>query len=413
MQGQVSGGSFACAFSLVLAFCLSGCKEDAKPDPESRSEVEATPLTASSVDLKETSVATKPTDEPPLTVLPQLSKKWGEKKRQKLGPAGPSKATEGGVLFVTRDNRLLVAERGDDGNFAPLAEEASAFDKYGRGPSASTTHAYWISEDGRLLRGDLVTRKVELLHPSARPHTRTSTLHALGRDLVVFIKEVDGNPTAHLWAENPGGSGELVRVSPEGSSATSVVIVPGNPLPRIVVLAGRTGMSPVHVRKVHASQKGIELDQDEVVWIAPGSHVMTEIHALGRKDHSAVVFLPTAKDFNDFGLAQLSLSPQGGQIPEPDWRVYPNGLDPAPVATAHFCDQDYVLYVRPSEERPYAPQELHLAPIQGHVPGEGDVIARARAFGDLSLAKTDEGATAVWTAAGRTWAMAIPCPKEK
>jgi hypothetical protein len=415
MQRHVGGGPFACAFSFVLICALSGCKETPQGDPSSHpgAEMANFPAKQSSLPPQEQgkSLNASPQDKPSPKPLPKLSKNWGEKKRQKLGPAGPSKAIENGVLFVTRDNRLLLAERKDDGDFVPISEKAGSFDKYGRGPSATPTHAYWTSEDGRLFRGDLVTKTVEPLHPSARPHTRTSSLHALGRDLVVFIKEVDQKPMAHLWAEKPNGGGEVLRISPEGSTATSVVIVPGSPHPKIVVLAGRTGMSPIHVRRVRPTSTGIELDQDEVVWIAPGSHVMTEIHALGRKDNSAVAFLPTAKDFNDFGLAQLSLSPQSGQIPEPDWRVYPNGLDPAPVATEHFCGEDYVLYARPSEERPYAPQELHLAPIKGSTPGEGEIIARARAFGDLSVAKTPGGATAVWTAGSRTWGMAIPCPK--
>jgi hypothetical protein len=139
--------------------------------------------------------------------------------------------------------------------------------------------------------------------------------------------------------------------------------------------------------------------------------VLTEIHALTRRGDDTVAFLPTAKDFNDFGLAQLIIGPDSGQITEPRWQIFPNGLDPAPVATGKFCGKSYVLFARPSEARPRAPQELHLVEIKNGPPGEGEVVARSRAFNDLSLGPTKNGAIAAWTADRRTWAMVLTCPK--
>jgi hypothetical protein len=138
--------------------------------------------------------------------------------------------------------------------------------------------------------------------------------------------------------------------------------------------------------------------------------VLTEIHAIGTKNGDAVALLPTAKDFHDFGLAQLLLESNGGEAAEPQWQLYPNGLDPAPVATTRMCGKTFMLFARPSEERPRSPQELHLAPLDGAIPQAGDVIARSRAFNDISLAETKDGAIAVWTADRRTWALALRCP---
>ncbi len=45
------------------------------------------------------------------------------------------------------------------------------------------------------------------------------------------------------------------------------------------------------------------------------------------------------------------------------WRAFPNGLDPAPLATAKSCGKTLALYARPSGARPHAPQELHIAAI--------------------------------------------------
>lgn len=406
------GGTCLATFVLLTH---AGCKEkQARPD---ESSVNQTAGDSAEKKAEPHPVIAAPTATSPATaekkLLPaQISTRWGELKRKKLGPAGPARATSEGVAFVTKDNRLLETPRVGINDFVPLNEKPEALEKYGRGPSISPTHAYWASEQGGLFRGELSSKKVDQLHPSARPYTRTATLRVAGRDLVAFIKQIDENPLAFLWASTPNGKGELVRISPEGSTASSVALVRGSPDPKVLVLAGRSGMSPVHTRKVRISSKHLELAEDEVVWVGPGSHAMTEIHALGRGDGTAVAFLPTIKDFGDFGLAQLFLSEKPGPIAEPSWQMYPNGLDPAPVAAETFCDKDYIVYARPSEQRPYAPQDLHLAAVAGSIPQEGEIIARARAFSDLSLAKTKDGAILAWTAGGYTWGMVLSCPAD-
>jgi hypothetical protein len=170
-------------------------------------------------------------------------------------------------------------------------------------------------------------------------------------------------------------------------------------------------MSPVHVRRIRTTAKRLTLDRDEVIWVGPGSHSLTEIHALGSPKDQAVAFLPTAKNFSDFGVAQLAIGPNGGEIEEPGWQIFKNGLDPAPVATGAFCGDRFVLYARPTDARPYSPQELHLALVSGRILPEGEVIARSRAYNNLSVAPRATGALAVWTADKRTWAMTLACPR--
>lgn len=314
-------------------------------------------------------------------------------------------------MFVTRDDRLLIARFDEEGQVTPINEDAKAFNRYGRGPSVSPSHAYWTSERGQLMGASLHSLKTHLVHPQARQQSRTSALHHRGHDLVAFIKEIDDAALAHVWVGRPGEKGKVLRLSPEGSGATSVAIVHGSQHPRVIVLAGRTGMSPLHLREVRVTDNGATLGEDEVVWVGPGSHPLTEIHALEGRHGRTIAFLPTAKDFNDFGLAQLAIPARGGEIKQPGWRIYPNGLDPAPVAAAKICGDGYLLYARPTEARPYAPQALHLAKIEGDTPGEGEIIARARAFQDLSLVRKKGAALAAWTTGSGTWAMDLSCPE--
>lgn len=358
---------------------------------------------------KEPAPPENPAQEEPVKYA-ELTKVWGLGELYDLGPAAPATATSGGVYFVTRTDDLLLAKRSGKDGFVPLEIDPVLFAKYGRGPAISKTHAYWVSERNLLLRAPLSGGPAEVLFDRARIGTRTSVVTVSGRDVVTFIAEIKEQPYAYVWASKGAEKSETLRLTPEGATATSVALVEGDPHPRAIVLSGRLGMSPVHVRRIRTTPRRLTLEPDEVVWIGPGSHVLTEIHGLTKKGDDTVAFLPTAKDFNDFGLAQLSIGEDPGEIDAPSWQIFPNGLDPAPVATANFCGKSYILFARPTEARPRAPQELHLVEIKAGPPEEGEVVARSRAFSDLSLAPTKSGAVATWTADRRTWGMVLTCP---
>ncbi len=343
----------------------------------------------------------------------ELTKLWGLGELSDLGPAAPVTAVKEGALFVTRNNQLLLAPREGKEGFLPVQAPKEAFAPYGRGPSVSETHAYWISEEGRLLRSSLRTGQVESLFEQARSGTRTSVITTAGRDVVAFIAEMEQQSLSYVWASKGSVKPELLQISPDGAGGTSVAIVPGTPFPKVITLAGRTSMSPLHVRRVRVTEKRLTPEEDRIVWIGPGSHVLTEIFAIDQKYDEAVAFLPTAKNFSDFGLAQLPIESDLGEISAPRWQIYENGLDPAPVASTHMCRGDYLLYARPTEKRPRSPQELHIVKIEGSVVGDGDIIARSRAFNDISLAPIDHGAVVTWTADKRTWAMVLSCPGRK
>lgn len=389
-------------------------KYSGAPQAAAKTKAKAPPTSSPQEKAKKPSTPSKDAAEKkelsaPPAAYAALTKRWKLGELADLGPAGPVTAGAAGAYFITRRDQLLLAPQTKTG-FQPVSAPPEAFAKYGRGPSLSQTHAYWISESGHLLRASLASGKSETLFKRARPGTRTSVQSIAGRDVVAFIAQIEDEPLAFAWASPGSGKSETVQLSPDGSSASSVSLVPAPPHARAVILEGRTSMSPVHARTIRVTPRRVSLAPDEVVWVGPPSHVLTEIHALSRADGDCAAFLPTAKDFNDFGMAQLSISDEGGECPTPDWQLYPNGLDPAPVATGHICGGSYVLFAKPSEAHPRSPQELHLAQLQQTSPQEGEVIARSRAFNEISLAPTQEGALIVWTADKRTWAMNIGCP---
>jgi hypothetical protein len=91
------------------------------------------------------------------------------------------------------------------------------------------------------------------------------------------------------------------------------------------------------------------------------------------------------------------------------WQLYPNGLDPAPVAAGEVCGRSTAIFVRPTEARPGAAQELVLALLDGERIGNPAALAHARSFADVSLATSDSGAFVAWVGGSRTWALALGC----
>lgn len=375
----------------------------AKLDPApTAEEADASPPPRSSAEPAAEQISPGAESYAPLTTA------WGELHVVDLGPAASLTATPLGAVFVTRDDRIVIArKRGSHLDSVDLPPDA--FSKYGFGPGVSKTHVYWSSQKGLLLRASLETLEVHSLFDRARPNTRTSVQTAFGRDVVAFVASIDERSFAYLWVSPGAGDAEILDASADGHDATSVTLIQGQPHPRLIVLEGRTSMSPVHARTVRVTARRALLEPNEVVWVGPGSHELTEIHAMATKPGDAIALLPTQRDFDAFGLARLRIAPNGGQAPEPTWQVYPNGLDPAPITAARFCNQDYVLFVRPSEQRPRSPQELHLAPLDSVT--EGEILVRSRAFNDVSVAPVPEGALLAWTADRRSWGMILHCPR--
>jgi hypothetical protein len=169
-------------------------------------------------------------------------------------------------------------------------------------------------------------------------------------------------------------------------------------------------MSPVHVRGLRVTKRRLLADDDEIVWVGPGSNSLTELASLGRPSGETITLLATARDVTHFGLVELPIAEKPEELRDPVWRGYPNGLDPAPVAIAHLCGTAHALFAVPSHDKPHAPQDLRVAPVGSVALGGEEVLAHSRAFNDVSVAPLKAGALLSWTADYRTWAMVVGCP---
>lgn len=333
-----------------------------------------------------------------------------------LGPAGPATATTRGVALVTRTDEveLLPLQRSlrqlggkpVSSPIAPTSRAATDFVSLGRAPAALGDSIAWISRGKLLKRGLARGSELQVLASDARDGTRVAAPVGGGerqQALAYVARAPGGDLIAKLWTSQGG-----IRVlSPAGSAANSVALVQRANDLVAVYLEGRTGMTPLHARRI----RGAELDADAVVWVGGTAQPMTETAAAPSPTGDVWAFIPIERDASSFGLARVHITRDINAGADVNWRMYPNGMDPAPAATGVVCEKPAILYTRPSEAAPRSPKELHLASLEATGLGASILVASARVFSDVSLAAVDGGALIVYVADRRTWARTLRCPK--
>lgn len=344
-----------------------------------------------------------------------------------VAPAGPISATEQGIAMFDRENRLQLARFDDtlqvggaprETRLTPLPDDAGPF-PLARGPAVRRGLAYWVSR-GRLLGqslGSAGSGSPLVLAENARVGTRVAVPVGSPRHVqplprvaayIARSKEAEGPLTARLWVE---GLSDSVLLTDDVSSGHSVALAATPQGLFAVILEARTGMSSVHVRQITIS-KGHEpsLGDDRIVWVGGSARPTTEIFVLSSDEPSVNGFLALERDVTHFGLVHLDvpLAPNTPFPVEPDWRLYANGIEPAPFALAEVCGRALVVLARPSSAVPHAAQELALIELGpgGRSPA---IVARARAFFDVSLVGLSGGALLAYVADHRTWARSIRC----
>jgi len=333
-----------------------------------------------------------------------------------VGPAGPASASRWGVVMVTRDDKVVIAKLGakDGAPLEPVEQDGGAFTAFARGPSIAGDHAYWISK-GRLVRRKLPgDNPLEVLAEGARPGTRVAAVAPQGDRpaAAAYITNSDqpgGDPVAMLWME--GRTTE--RLSPEGSAASSVALAADDENLFVTFIEGRSGMSPVHARRIRHEGGKVVLGDDVVVWVGGSAQALTEIVGGVSELGELWAFVPMERDATRFGLAELRIGEKPKMGVPVTWRSYPNGLDPAPITSTKACGKTLVAYARPAEAKPGAPQELHLASLDAVGLTPPQVVARSRGFANISLASLKDGALVAYVADHRTWSIAVDCPARK
>ena len=335
-----------------------------------------------------------------------------------VAPAGPSAATPGGVLLLLRDGRPVFAPLAlkksvlrapQPTPIEPLQLEGRELVALEHGPVVAGGFAYFV-HGGHLVRRALPDGPVENLADDARSYTRVAVPDLPHADRPFVVGYIARHPTeketllAKLWIEGQG----TVVVTPDGSTGNTVALARTREGYLAVSLESRTGMSPVHARRADFDRGRVRLGPDVVPWVAGTAQPLTEIYALSDLDE-VFGFLPIERDATHFGLARIELGAFPKLGASVHWREYPNGLEPAAMATGHLCGTPVALYARPATAEPKATQELHLSPLGDDGLAASTVVAASRSFADASFAGLDDGALVVYVADRRTWARRLRC----
>lgn len=258
----------------------------------------------------------------------------------------------------------------------------------------------------------------------SQPSTRIAAA-ALGPDHAV-LGTLDARRTTEgvlMEAFVTLDDGETARLSEDGAGATVLRLVPRGDRAVALYLDARMAMLPVHARPMSLRGKELALGDDAVVFVGGPPERGIELTAAG-VGPSVFALLPMARETTDFGMAALAIAEQPKDDVQPTWSLYPNGLDPAPIAATvavvgerldsggASAASAWVARVRPSERTVGAPRIVELGRLDaaGAFTSLG-AISTGKHVTDMAIASDRYGS--VWILYGdtnATWLERRVCP---
>ncbi len=201
-----------------------------------------------------------------------------------------------------------------------------------------------------------------------------------------------------------------VRLSEDGCGATAVTLARrGDGLVALSVDA-RAALTALHARPL-SFDGAPRLGEDAVVFVGgPGDRRTAA--ALAPTTGPSWALMPIAKDVGSFGLAIVQVE-DPPRVDEPvTWSMYPNGLDPAPVAAAGVRGGAWVARVRPQSSEPGSPRALEVGRVRDHGAFDPlDLVPTVGAISDVALAADARGALWIgWLDGTGAWVARLVCP---
>lgn len=194
---------------------------------------------------------------------------------------------------------------------------------------------------------------------------------------------------------------EPMRLSEDGAGATTVHLVPRGIGVLAVYIDARAAMLPLHARVMSLQGESLALANDAVVFIGgpPERGIDFAVATSGR---SVFALLPMPKETATFGMAAVPIDDPPKTDVQAIWSMYPNGLDPAPLASTTRAGDGgtiWVARVRPKEAPPASPRVLELGRLStAGVFTPVGTIAEGRSVTHVALTTDSHGT--VWVVYG-------------
>lgn len=189
---------------------------------------------------------------------------------------------------------------------------------------------------------------------------------------------------------------EPERLSEDGAGATSLRFLHRKSGPVAVYLDTRVNQVPVHARPVALKDNALALGTDVVLAVGgvPERGIDFEVGVVGERGFA---FIPMPKETLEFGMAIIPVEDPPKEDVGVAWSLYPNGIDPAPMATAPMKNEKgaYLVRARPREKAVGSPRILELGKI--------DAMGVYTSLGEIAPAKNVTDVTAIEDTAGSVW----------
>lgn len=207
--------------------------------------------------------------------------------------------------------------------------------------------------------------------------------------------------------------GESQLLSDDGAGATTLRLLARGENVLATYLDTRTAMVPVHARHLSFSGKGLTIGSDAVVFVAGSPERGVDFTLAGTKK-DLFLLLPIGKESTEFGMAAIPIADPPKEDVKAVWSIYPNGLDPAPIAGTLPPAEGaiWVARMRPLEAMPGSRRVLELGRLDaaGAFTTRGVIVTDKRVT-DVSVLADSHGS--VWIQYGdpaATWIERRVCP---
>jgi hypothetical protein len=274
--------------------------------------------------------------------------------------------------------------------------------------------AYCQAVGGIVYRTTLGGTDTKQIAKSA-PSTRISAA-SLGPDHAV-VATLDSRRTTEgvmLQAFVTLDDGETTRLSDDGAGATVLRLVPRGERAVALYLDARMAMLPVHARPMSLRGNELALADDAVVFVGGPPERGIDL-APAMAGRSLFALIATARETSDFGMAAIPIADEPKHDVQPTWSLYPNGLDPAPMAATTHGTGDgpaWVARVRPSAREVGSPRVIELGRLDANGAfNSAGTIATDKRITDIAIAADSFGS--VWLLYGdanATWLERRVCP---
>jgi hypothetical protein len=184
-----------------------------------------------------------------------------------------------------------------------------------------------------------------------------------------------------------------LRLSEEGSGATSIELASRGEDVVALIIDGRVAMTPAHIRILRVDDGKLRIGRDAVVFVGGAAERHNGGALALTREGKVFALLPVAETAETFGMAAIRLSDPPTEDEPVVWSYYPNGLDPASIAASRGVSPIRVARVRPSGADPDASRVLEVGELAPSGEFEAKcIISEAAYIKDVALEIDRQGA---------------------